>query len=268
MGLESVFTRIYAALDSELSGYTLTSDEKAALVRVVLESELAEYLGAMTDSVTVTFSFRETEAVHFRRKDNATFDDRLSLTAAGTVCVVETAALDFSDKQLMAAKLSKDAETGCTPTIDLCVDADPDDDEAGSFLVADEGHAALAWDTEIPLDIYPTDYLVLQLTLPSNSTGGLRAVRLRLTMLSKALTNKQIWAVGKLAARRHYQKLENYALKGGGDPQTVANWQRKIKDLGAEARGLMAGVGGGVAAGGLGGPVNNAHVPVNPYRDR
>ena len=265
MALESVFTRIYAALDEELTGFALTSDEKSALVRAVLESDLAEFRGGL-QAVELTFSFRATEEPHYRLLTNVTLEDRLVLTVAGTVGLLETRGLDFSDRQLMTAKLSKDAETGATVTFDLCVDADPDDDDAGTFLVAEEGKT-LVWDTEIALDLYPTDHLVLRLTLAGSSTGGLRAVRMRVSSISKVWSASQVRAVAQLAARRYFRAMENRCVKAGGDPQTLANLRGKIRDLGREALGLLPGAEKTVT-GSLGGAVQNVNAAENPWWDR
>jgi len=265
MALESVFTRIYAALDEELTGFTLSADEKTALVRAVLESDLADFRGGL-GAIELTFSFRATEEPHYRLLTNVVLEDRLVLAVAGTAGVAETLALAFTGRQLMTAKLSKDAETGCTATFDLCVDADPEDDDAGSFLVADEGKT-LAWDTEIALDVYPCDHVVLRMSLASTCTGGLRAVRMRVGSISKSLTASQVRAVAQLAARRYYRAMENRCIRAGGDPQTLANLKTKIAALGREALGLLPGSEKTVT-GNLGGPVGNVNAAVNKYWDR
>lgn len=259
MALSSYFSQIRDAVTDYIAPYTRTETLLNKHIRRVLESEMPTYRASQYRAVTREWSFRAIDADQFRLLTNVELDDDLSVAEGEATGLIETAGLDISGGQLAMGVVTKDDNAGGAVSFDLCLDASPDDLTTGSFLHADES-VALAFGTEIYLDVYPSEYLVVRL----NVTSPVRVRSLRMKLLfvgSRDVLSEHLDAIARFAAIRILmEERQKYAVSGA--LESARNLWSQMQDYKNLALGVL-GVkeGKGDRGGALGGPID-AGVPV------
>lgn len=214
---------------------------RMVLLRGVLEFELPTLLGSQFAALDRTWSFRAADAGDFRVQTNVTLDDGLSVADAEEGDgIVETKAIDLEGNQAALAMVTadSDAELPVGSLFDLCLDANAVDADAGSFLHEDEGKT-LAWATEVLLDVYPTDQLVLRVTVTGEAR--FRAVRLRLAYAGKGSLSKHVQAISLLASAAFFHERLTKAAYHNNDPETQKTLRDLRDSLRKQAKGFLLG---------------------------
>jgi hypothetical protein len=265
--IESPIARIKEKFLGRIGDYAPDVTNQDALLRAVLEQDIPQQLNSEFGAKTVTLGFREMDQGSFPEQDNATFDDGLSVTEAGRPATVETSLFNFSGVQLALAYLGFDSvlESGDSLTFDIMPDANAADGAAGRWLGSQE-LVTLAWNTEIMLDIYPTDAVKLKFSL--SGAAKIRSVRIRFLIvgLSDTLVLHENMIAGLMAARLYADLMIKGSRMGWSD-ETLRN----LRALKTEARNDALGIVNSQSkeiTGEIGGPVQMANSYSNPYWER
>ncbi len=229
MALESYITRMKSAMDHFLGEWKsqVSDADRLTLLKGVLEFDLPALLGDQFAALDRTWSFRAADEDDFRTLTNVTLDDGVSVAdAAAGNGVVETVPIDLEGNQAALAMVTadSDAELPVDTLFDLCLDGNPGDADAGSFLHADESKT-LTWGTEVLLDVYPTDHLVLRVTV--TGAARIRAVRLRLAYAGRGLLSKHVQAIAMMASASFFHERLTKAAYHQNDSET----QKTLRDL-------------------------------------
>lgn len=235
MPIESQITRIKQGIEKRISPWTQTDAEMMILIQQVLESDMPEHFSRHYAAKEVFISFRAMDSAKFSRLNNATLNDCFSATEGG-IAVLETAPSDLAGRIVALAVISADMSEETDLTADLCLDANPSDSDAGSWLAEDEG-VEIGFDTPILLDTFPTDHLQLRLTL---AQGIVRSVRLRMAFVGSV--NDLSYhgnVIADFAAALFFARETRAAVQAGNDRDTVKNLAGLRDEFKAKAIGFL-----------------------------
>ncbi|MCL4304297.1 hypothetical protein KJZ99_00080 [bacterium] len=174
MALESRFLRLREVIRDELNGFDLDTDGQVSLIQAALTAFGGSISGGRLVPLEIDINFRAMDRGNFRLVENAVLDDSLKVADSGAgAAVVETLPIPLSGRPLLL-RFSRDLESESQDgpgEFDFYLDAHPDYPEAGSLWSAGTG-GSLTWDTEIYVDAYPADHLVIRISVTGNQKLG------------------------------------------------------------------------------------------------
>lgn len=267
MALESIFTRIKTELGLLLTSWSLSDAQKTDLILGALGYDFAQSSGIRFDSEMFDLNFREVDSELFRSITNATLDDTLTITdVAAGAAVLETNPISFMHTRPMLMYLTYDGDlSGGTFAYDLCLNAIKEDEDAGIFLSEERTTPVTQnWATDLYVDTYPADHLVIRLTL--TTAGNIRAVRVRIVYGGSTVPQAAVGQIACLAAARFHRSRLETAHKERWTDDAKAGIRDIMVDYTNRAKGILATGKGQVMSGG-GGIVEYPGYQ-NPFRKR